>query len=132
MIKKDWVEISPKLFQNIQKNLNLLLKTAKKKEVLVFTGFIGKLPKGIMSALGRGYTDFTACLLALAAKAQELQIWKEVDGFFSADPNVVKNAKLLATIHPEETSELFTSEVAIRSITIWYFLKILKSLPIKP
>ena len=113
LIKKDWVEISPKLFQNIQKNLNLLLKTAKKKEVLVFTGFIGKLPKGIMSALGRGYTDFTACLLALAAKAQELQIWKEVDGFFSADPNVVKNAKLLATIHPEETSELsyYGSEV---------------------
>ena len=66
-----------------------------------------------MSALGRGYTDFTACLLALAAKAQELQIWKEVDGFFSADPNVVKNAKLLATIHPEETSELsyYGSEV---------------------
>ncbi len=113
IIKTEWREVTPKLFQTIQKNLTLLLKNSKKKKVFVFTGFIGKLPNGILSTLGRGYTDFTACLLAVAAKAKEIQIWKEVDGVFSADPNIVENAKLLSTIHPEETSELsyYGSEV---------------------
>jgi aspartate kinase len=46
-------------------------------------------------------------------QATELQIWKEVDGIFTADPRKVPTARLLSTISPEEAAELtfFGSEV---------------------
>ncbi|OLL25343.1 putative aspartokinase [Neolecta irregularis DAH-3] len=63
--------------------------------------------------IGRGYTDLCAALLAVGLDADELQIWKEVDGIFTADPRKVSTARLLRTITPEEAAELtfFGSEV---------------------
>lgn len=79
----------------------------------IVTGFFGFIKGGIIKNIGRGYTDFTAALLAGKLGAEELQIWKEVDGIFSADPNKVPNAKVLAHIFPIEAAELtyFGSEV---------------------
>ena len=55
----------------------------------------------------------TAALISVAVKASELQIWKEVDGVFSADPRKVESARLLTHLSPEETAELtyYGSEV---------------------
>ncbi len=63
--------------------------------------------------IGRGYTDLCAALVAVALKAEELQIWKEVDGIFTADPSKVPTARLLPTITPAEAAELtfYGSEV---------------------
>lgn len=72
------------------------------------------LKKGsLLKVIGRGYTDLTAALLAVATKATELQIWKEVDGIFTADPHKVAKARLLQSITPEEAAELtyYGSEV---------------------
>jgi aspartate kinase len=66
-----------------------------------------------LETIGRGYTDLTAALIAVACKASELQIWKEVDGIFTADPRKVTQAQKIASITPEEAAELtyYGSEV---------------------
>jgi aspartate kinase len=56
--------------------------------------------------VGRGYTDLLSALLAVGVQAAELQIWKEVDGIFTADPRKVPTARLISIISPEEAAEL--------------------------
>ena len=85
-------------------------------QVVVATGFFGSLPQGILSQVGRGYSDLTAALIARGlgnSKVKELQIWKEVDGVFSADPRKVGSAKVLSELSANEAVELtfFGSEV---------------------
>ena len=84
--------------------------------VPVVTGYFGVVPGSLLAAIGRGYTDLCAALLAVGLGAEELQIWKEVDGIFTADPRKVPTARLLRSITPEEAAELtfFGSEVLQR------------------
>ena len=81
--------------------------------VPVITGYFGQVPGGLLNQIGRGYTDLCAALTAVALDANELQIWKEVDGIFTADPRKVPTAQLLSTISPAEAAELtfYGSEV---------------------
>jgi len=82
--------------------------------VPVITGYFGTVPGGLIDGeIGRGYTDLCAALVAVGVKAEELQVWKEVDGIFSADPSKVPTARLLPTITPSEAAELtfYGSEV---------------------
>lgn len=81
--------------------------------VPVITGYFGKVPGGLLEQIGRGYTDLCAALVAVGLKARELQIWKEVDGIFTADPRKVPTARLLDSVTPSEASELtfYGSEV---------------------
>jgi aspartate kinase len=83
-------------------------------KVPVITGYFGTVPGGLMDGeIGRGYTDLCASLVAVGIKAEELQVWKEVDGIFTADPTKVPTARLLPTITPAEAAELtfYGSEV---------------------
>ncbi|KAH9005651.1 aspartate kinase [Lactarius hatsudake] len=75
--------------------------------------FFGPVPGSLLKQVGRGYTDLAAALLAAGLGASELQIWKEVDGIFTADPRKVITARLLPVISPEEAAELtyYGSEV---------------------
>jgi len=92
--------------------------------VPVVTGFFGPVPGSLLRQVGRGYTDLCSALLAVGLEASELQIWKEVDGIFTADPRKVCTARLISTITPDEAAELtyygsevvhpFTMEQAIR------------------
>ncbi|GLB38858.1 putative aspartokinase [Lyophyllum shimeji] len=66
--------------------------------VLVATGFFGPVPGSLLESIGRGYTDVCAALCARAVAADELQIWKEVDGVFSADPRKIANARPVPVI----------------------------------
>ncbi len=79
----------------------------------MFTGFFGPVPGSLLKQVGRGYTDLAAALLAAGLGATELQIWKEVDGIFTADPRKVPTARLIPVISPEESAELtyYGSEV---------------------
>ncbi|OMH82548.1 putative aspartokinase [Zancudomyces culisetae] len=94
--------------------------------VPVVTGYFGRVPGSILKSIGRGYTDLTAALVAAGIRAKELQIWKEVDGIFTADPRKVEGARLLKIITPEEAAELtyygsevihpFTMEQVVRAL----------------
>ncbi|KAF8555477.1 aspartate kinase [Imleria badia] len=81
--------------------------------VPVVTGFFGPVPGSLLRQVGRGYTDLLSALLAVGLEASELQIWKEVDGIFTADPRKVPTARLIPIISPDEAAELtyYGSEV---------------------
>ncbi|KAK1142619.1 hypothetical protein N8T08_007423 [Aspergillus melleus] len=62
----------------------------------VITGYFGIHPAGtLLNLFGRGYTDLCAALVATGLNAAQLQIWKEVDGVFTADPRHVPDSRLL-------------------------------------
>ncbi len=81
--------------------------------VPVVTGFFGPVPGSLLRQVGRGYTDLLSALAAVGLQASELQIWKEVDGIFTADPRKVPTARLIPIISPDEAAELtyYGSEV---------------------
>ena len=77
------------------------------QSVPVITGYFGKIYGGLLEGkIGRGYTDLCAGLVAVGLHANELQVWKEVDGIFTADPSKVPTARLLSTISAAEAGEL--------------------------
>ncbi|RMJ19414.1 hypothetical protein CDV36_000928 [Fusarium kuroshium] len=82
-------------------------------KVPVLSGFFGIMPESLLKAVGRGYSDLCAAMCAVGMNAVELQIWKEVDGIFTADPRKVSSARLLSTVTPDEATELtyYGSEV---------------------
>jgi len=74
--------------------------------VPVVTGFIGKTKDGRTATLGRGGSDYSASIIGYALKSKEIQIWTDVDGIYTSDPRVVKNAKLLPQVSYREASEM--------------------------
>lgn len=66
-------------------------------------------------AIGRDYTDLCAAVLTVGLNAGELQVWKEVDGVFTADPRVVSTARLIPRITVKEAAELTYSGVEVSS-----------------
>ncbi|MCJ1343310.1 Aspartokinase, partial [Peltigera leucophlebia] len=81
--------------------------------VPVLTGFFGPVPGGLLEQIGRGYTDLCAALVAVGVEAEELQVWKDISGVFTADPRKVPTARLISNISPIEAAELtfYGSEV---------------------
>lgn len=107
--------INPAFFHRLQGLLAELCRPHGGK-VPVVTGFLGLVPGGLLRTVGRGYSDFTAALISAGlGKEQvlEMQVWKEVEGIFTADPRRVPKARVLKKISPSEASELtyFGSEV---------------------
>ena len=72
----------------------------------VITGFRGATQKGICTTLGRGGSDFTATLVGSALDAHEIWIWTDVDGVMTADPGLVKGAKIIDSLSYREAMEL--------------------------
>ncbi|KAI1853492.1 hypothetical protein JX265_004177 [Neoarthrinium moseri] len=103
------------------------------ERVPVVTGFFGNVPGSLMDGdIGRGYTDLCAALLAVGVKAQELQVWKEVDGIFTADPTKVPTARLLGSITPSEAAELtFYGSEVIHHLTMDQVIKAEPPIPIR-
>ncbi|KAJ3940505.1 Aspartokinase [Colletotrichum fioriniae] len=62
--------------------------------VPIVTGFFGIMPDSLLKNVGRGYSDLCAAMCAVGTKAAELQIWKEVDGIFTADPRKIRCANI--------------------------------------
>ncbi|WP_163834899.1 aspartate kinase [Spartinivicinus ruber] len=74
--------------------------------VVVVAGFQGADSEGNITTLGRGGSDTTAVALAAALKADECQIYTDVDGVYTTDPRVVDNARRLEKITFEEMLEM--------------------------
>ncbi|MEM9075663.1 MAG: bifunctional aspartate kinase/homoserine dehydrogenase I [Bacteroidota bacterium] len=72
----------------------------------IVTGFIASNDEGETTTLGRNGTNYTAALLANFLDAQELVNYTHVDGIFTANPDLVSEAKLIDTISYEEANEL--------------------------
>lgn len=74
--------------------------------VVVLPGFVASTAQGIPSTLGRGGSDYTAAIVAAATRADLLEIWTDVSGMYTANPNFVKQAFPISTISYQEAMEL--------------------------
>ena len=74
--------------------------------LFVVPGFIASDKSGRMTTLGRGGSDYTAALVAVACKARELQIWTDVPGMMTAEPKVVPTARTIKNISYRAALEL--------------------------
>ena len=99
-------------FQNAQVNFELTNINCvsyfnnSKEQVTVLPGFIASTEDGKTTTLGRGGSDFSAAIYAAALDAKELQIWTDVSGMYTANPNVVKQAFPIPHISYQEAMEL--------------------------
>ncbi|ASB47993.1 bifunctional aspartate kinase/homoserine dehydrogenase I [Alkalitalea saponilacus] len=94
--------------QVITDETNKLLSEVKPEmgNCSLFPGFISSNKKSENTTLGRGGSDYTAALLAAAFKADNLQIWTDVDGFMTADPRVISRAYCIDKLSYAEAMEL--------------------------
>jgi aspartate kinase len=94
------VEVS---YHEIRRRLGPLLA---RNEIPVVTGFIAASVDGSITTIGRGGSDYTASLLGAALNTDEIWIWTDVDGLMTADPRIVKDARVLPTVSFGEALEL--------------------------
>jgi aspartate kinase len=87
-------------------NPTSILAVLNEKKVAVVPGFQGISQEGRVTTLGRGGSDITACALGAALKAECVELYKDVEGIYSADPRVVPEAKLLSKITYQEVGEM--------------------------
>ena len=77
--------------------------------IVVCAGFQGVTPEGEIHTLGRGGSDLSAIALAAAVGADLCQIYTDVDGVYTCDPRVVKDARKLSVLSYEEMLEMASS-----------------------
>ncbi len=87
-------------------NAKPLIKDLEAGKVIIVAGFQGINDDGQITTLGRGGSDLTAIALAAAIHADKCEIYTDVDGVYTADPRVVKDAKKLQEISYDEMLEL--------------------------
>lgn len=80
-------------------------------KILLFPGFIcswkgGTDKKHVMGLLGRNGSDFSAAIIGASLRVKRVEFWTDVDGVFTADPRVVKDAILVDDMSYEESMEL--------------------------
>ena len=75
-------------------------------QIVVVAGFQGVDENGNITTMGRGGSDTTAVAMAAALEADECRIYTDVDGVYTADPRIVKNAQRLDSITYEEMLEM--------------------------
>ncbi|MFA6541807.1 MAG: aspartate kinase [Bacteroidota bacterium] len=78
----------------------------KKGIVPVVTGFIAATEDGITTTIGRSGSDYTGSVVGSAVNSKEIWIWTDVDGVMTADPRIVKTAKVLPEISYREAAEM--------------------------
>ena len=86
--------------------ISRLKKELSSKKIVIVAGFQGVSQTKDITTLGRGGSDTTAVALAAALKASSCEIYTDVEGIFTADPNIVKNAKLIHYLSFEEMLEM--------------------------
>lgn len=84
----------------------LILRELEKDRVVIIAGFQGINEHGDITTLGRGGSDTSAVAIAAALKADECQIYTDVDGVYTTDPHFISEASLLSHISFEEMLEL--------------------------
>lgn len=90
----------------LEVDTDVIAREVKLGNVVVLAGFQGVNDIGDVTTLGRGGSDTTAVAVAIALKADECQIYTDVDGVYTTDPHLLSDARLLPQICFEEMLEL--------------------------
>ena len=94
-------------------------KLLTERHIVVIAGFQGCDPDGNITTLGRGGSDTSAVAIAAAIKADICEIFTDVDGIYTADPNICQKARKLSTISYDEMlnmASLGAKVLQIRSV----------------
>lgn len=95
----------PDLFY-IKENINREINAHPDTTLFITQGYIARNTFGDIDNLKRGGSDYTASLVGVAVKAEEIQIWTDIDGMHNNDPRVVDNTTSLTHISFDEAAEL--------------------------
>ena len=90
----------------IDVNPKNILNSLKENYIAIVAGFQGATSSGEITTLGRGGSDISAVALGKSLKCQLVEIYTDVDGIMTADPNIVPNAKVLETMCYSEVHQL--------------------------
>ncbi len=102
-------DAKPHLEETKQRGRDILLPLLEAGLVPVVTGFIGATPDGRITTLGRNSSDFSGAIVAHVVDAEELVIWTDVDGVYTANPHDSVEAKLLHNLSYDEAHALAAS-----------------------
>lgn len=90
----------------ITEHANKQLQSVPGIQIYITQGFICRNAQGDIDNLQRGGSDYTASILGAAIKADEIQIWTDIDGMHNNDPRVVDKTQPVRHLHFEEAAEL--------------------------
>ncbi len=90
----------------IEEKLTTILGQHPGKQLVITQGFICRNPRGEVDNLKRGGSDYTASLIGGAIRAEEIQIWTDIDGMHNNDPRIVKRTFPIRELTFEEAAEL--------------------------
>ena len=90
----------------IKEKLSELIKKDPGHEIYITQGFICMTHDGKISNLQRGGSDYTASLIGAALKADEIQIWTDIDGMHNNDPRIVEGTSPVRQLSFDEAAEL--------------------------
>lgn len=97
---------APDMEATTHRTLQALLPMLEAGRVPIVTGFIAADPTGVTTTLGRGGSDYSASIIAVALQAQDVWIWTDVDGVMTADPRIVPNARTIPVLSYREVAEM--------------------------
>jgi aspartate kinase len=107
MVTDENLENATVILSEFRNNFRPAVQSLSNNKIIpVITGFFGCTSEGKISTFGRNGSDYSAAVIAFATHASELEIWKDVDGFMSADPKIVKNAHRIERLSYYEAAEL--------------------------
>jgi len=92
--------------KDISKKLNAIIQENKEHNLFITQGFICLNNEGDIDNLKRGGSDYSASLIGAALKADEIQIWTDIDGMHNNDPRVVNTTKAIKHLSFDEAAEL--------------------------
>lgn len=95
------------LWEETNKRLrSVVLPLLEAGQVPVMGGFVGATRDGIPTTLGRGGSDFSASIVAAGLHASRIEIWTDVDGILTTDPNLCPDARRVARMSFDEAADL--------------------------
>lgn len=106
---KDFMQVSNVENPEIETVQKLLLETLDREvssEIYITQGFVRIDRNKNINTLNRGGSDYTATIIGAALKAQEVQIWTDIDGFHNNDPRFVEDTTALQNLTFDEAAEL--------------------------
>ena len=95
----------------------------EKRNIVVIAGFQGCDPEGNITTLGRGGSDTSAVAITAALNADKCEIFTDVDGIYTADPNICKKARKLSAISYDEMLEMSSLGAKVLQIRSVEFAK---------
>lgn len=85
---------------------SVISKAFKNSDAVITQGFVGVTMEGDPTIMGRGSSDYSASLLGMVLDSDRVEIWTDVDGIRTADPNLVENTRGISKLSYEEAAEL--------------------------